>query len=151
MLFLLSLACGEAEPSLVIGHGVAGGFTPYEDGEQAGILSAPQGGFGVPVRAQTTGLYCGDEETPNADIAVLLETQIDGQVSASFLNDTAVIYCQDDGTGLVWDLVVGFSKDDYGSDNLVDLDGQVVDLIVEATDVDGVTAGSQVTVEILVQ
>ncbi len=151
MLFLLAMGCGEAEPSLVIGHGVAGGFIPYEDGQEAGILSAPQGGFGVPVRAQTTGLYCGDEETPNAPVAVLLETWIDGEVSASFLNDTAVIYCQEDGTGLVWDLVVGFSKDDYGSSNLVDLDGVTVDLVVEATDEDGVTVGSEVTIQILVQ
>ena len=83
LILIAAMGCNEPDPGLVIGHGVGGGFIPYEDGEEASILSAPQGGFGVPVRAQTTGLYCGDEDIPNAPVAVLLETWIDDEVSAS--------------------------------------------------------------------
>ena len=145
MIFLL----GCAEPSLTIGHGLAGDFIPYADGEVVTLATAPQGGFGVPVRAQTTALYCGDEDQPNAPIAVLLDTWIEDDLSASFLNDTAVIYCQDDGTGLVWDLVVGFDQDEYRTvESLISLHGQLVDLHVEATDTDGVSAGAWLQVEI---
>jgi len=146
MLTLL-LAC--AEPTLTIGHGLAGDFIPYSEGEVVTLATAPQGGFGVPVRAQTTGLHCGTDDQPNAPIQVWLDTYIDGEVSASFLNETAVIYCQDDGTGLVWDLVVGFDQEAYSTvDELISLHGQEVELWVEAIDIDEISVGAWLTVEI---
>ena len=145
MLFLI----GCAEPTLTDGHGLAGDVIPYSEGEVVTLATAPQGGFGVPVRAQTTKLYCGDDDSPNAPVAVLLETIIDGELSAAFLNDTAVIYCQDDGTGLVWDLVVGFDSAEYSTvESLISLHGQSVDLYLEATDVEGVLASNWLNVEI---
>ena len=146
-MILALLAC--AEPTLTIGYGVAGDFIPYVDGEVVSMTTAPQGGFGVPIRASTTDLFCGTDEQPNAPFEALLETRLDGEVSASFLNDTAVLYCQDDGTGLVWDLVVGFDQQEYNDvDALVSLHGQEVVLYVVGTDFYGDTAEQTLTVEI---
>ncbi|MCP4810147.1 MAG: hypothetical protein GY913_24540 [Proteobacteria bacterium] len=146
-MILALLAC--AEPTLTIGYGVAGDFIPYVEGEVVTMTTAPQGGFGVPIRASTTDLFCGTDEQPNAPFEVLLETRIDGEVSASFVNDTAVLYCQDDETGLVWDLVVGFDSSVYNDvDALVSLHGQEVEMYVVGTDFYGDSAEATLLVEI---
>ena len=146
---------GGGDASLVIGFGVGGDFNTYEEGALVGLDVAPQGGFGVPVRLRTEGLRVRADATdtanpdaPYASVNVLLDTYIDGVLSASFLNDTAVAYCQDDGTGLMWDLVVGFDAEKYTNDNLIDLHGMEAQLVVEATDAEGHTATASVTVQI---
>ena len=146
---------GGGEASLIIGFGVGGDFNPYEEGALVGLDVAPQGGFGVPVRVRTEGLRVRGDSTdtanPNAlyaSVNVLLDTYIDGALSASFLNDTAVAYCQEDGSGLMWDLVVGFDADKYTNDNLIDLHGVEAELVVEATDAEGRSAIASVTVQI---
>lgn len=145
-MLLALLACA---PTLTIGYGVAGDFIPYVDGEVVSMTTAPQGGFGVPIRASTDGLFCGTDSQPNAPFSALLESRIDGEVSASFLNDTAVLYCQEDGTGLVWDLVVGFDSQEYNDvDALVSLHGQEVELYVVGTDYEGASAEQTLLVEI---
>ena len=151
----LDACLGGGEASLVIGYGVGGEFNPYVDGALVGLEVAPQGGFGVPVRLQTTGLRVranasdtANPEAPYASVNVVLDTYIDGTLSASFLNDTAVAYCQADGTGLMWDLVVGFDAEKYTNENLIDLHGTVASLVVEAIDADGVAASNSVSVQI---
>ncbi len=135
-------------PSLVVGTGLAGDFYPLEDGDTVGLTSAPQGGFGVGVRAQVQGLVV-DEGDGNAPLPVVLETYIGETLSASFTNTGATAYCQEDGSGLVWDLVVGFDRETYSSaDDLVDLQGVDATLLLIATDVDGTTAEGQVDVVI---
>ena len=146
---LLLVGCGDQEEetgsdppsctstddaSLTIGYGVGEEFTAYEDGAIVGLSVAPQGGFGVAVRASTSGLAAGE-------VSVLLETNIDGELAGSFLNESVTLYCQDDGSGLVWGVVVGFDPETYGSnDDLLSLDGEVVDLVVTATDTEGNSA-----------
>jgi hypothetical protein len=137
------LSCTSAdETSLTIGYGVSDEFTPYESEATVGLSVAPQGGFGVTIRASTTGLAEGV-------VSVLLETAIDGEVVGSFLNESVTLYCQDDGTGLLWGVVVGFDPSTYATnDDLLALDGEVVDLVVTATDTSGVSATGTVPVTI---
>lgn len=158
-LISLSIGCKDAqdtgmgcepagEPSLVVGSGLAGDFYPFEQGQTVGLTSAPQGGFGVGVRAQVTGLVV-DEGDGNAPLPVLMETDLDGTLSDSFTNTGATAYCQDDGSGLVWDLVVGFDRETYKSaDDLIGLQGAQATLRIQATDVDGTTATGEVDVVI---
>jgi len=140
-----ALCAGEGASSVALGTGAGEEFIPFADGDVVGMVSAPQGGFGVDVRASTTGLVADDA------VRVLLETVIDGEVNGSFLNESVQLYCQDDGSGLLWGVVVGFDSSKYKTnDDLLELDGQVVDLVVTVTDVVGNSESGVSTVEIAV-
>lgn len=131
--------------SLVIGQGAGSAFFPLEDGASVGLDVAPQGGFGVSVRARTTGLMTDNIE----GIDVLLDVEYEGENVGSFTNQGTRLYCQDDGAGLLWGVVVGFDADLYPSnDDLIDFDGKHVTLIVTATDILGGTAEGRVEVVI---
>lgn len=144
--------CGEqAALSLEIGQGTGAEFWPYASGAEVGLAPAPQGGFGVWIRAKTSGILAAVGDVPHATTAVLLETLIDGVVVGSFLNETVEVYCQPDGMGLLWDVAVGFDPEDYATnDDLIALNGQEVQLLVEATDATGLTASGTVDVVIAV-
>ena len=145
------LCAGEGDASLVIGYGAADEFIPYESGESVGLDVAPQGGFGVSVRARTTGIRSADGDTPHATSQVLLDTYIDGELTGTFLNETVEVYCQDDGQGLIWGVVVGFDPAVWATaDDLLSLDGQMVTLVVKATDPEGRVAEGSVDVVISV-
>ncbi len=131
----------EAAPSLVIGQGQGSAFTPLVEGASVTLDVAPQGGYGVSIRAKTTGLLTDDA------VDVLLETEIEGELSGSFVNQGTNLYCQDDNTGLLWGVVVGFDSASFPDpDALIALDGEQATLIVEATDVDGDSARAEVVV-----
>ncbi|MDP6931826.1 MAG: hypothetical protein QGG40_02875 [Myxococcota bacterium] len=134
---------GSGDPTLTIGQGQGSTFVELETGDTVGLDVAPQGGFGVPIRAQTTGLVA-DEA-----VDVLLVTEIDGVEVGSFLNQGTNLYCQDDQTGLLWGVVVGFDADVYQTnEDLLELNGQSVDLVVTAYDTDGDEAEGRVTVTV---
>lgn len=138
---------GGGDSSLEIGFGSGAEFWSYEDGASVGLAPAPQGGYGVFVRAKTQGIRSAEGEVPHATSAVLLETYIDDELVGSFLNETVEVYCQEDGTGLLWDVAVGFDPEKYSTnDDLIGLDGQEVRLLVEATDRDGQRAVGTVDV-----
>ncbi len=142
---IAALCAGEGSSSVVIGQGVGSDFYPFEGGETVGLSVAPQGGFGVEVRAATTGLTADD------DVPVLLVTEIDGVEVGSFLNESVQLYCQDDGTGLLWGVVVGFDPAVYSTnDDLLSLEGQEVDLVVTITDDRGVEGVGRASVIISV-
>ncbi len=142
---------GVGETSLEVGFGVGDEFQVYEDGALVGLDVAPQGGFGVPVRARTKGLRTIDGDLPHATSSVLLDTYIDGELAGSFLNETVEVYCQDDGSGLIWGVVVGFDPEIYATnEDLLQLDGQEVMLLVRAMDPEGRTAEGTVDVVISV-
>lgn len=129
--------CGHgAAPLVELGQGVGGQFTPLEAGQTVGLAVAPQGGFGVTVLARTEGLTASDDTL----VSVRLETLIDGAVTGSFLLEEAPAFCQSDGQGgLITGIVVGFDPVVYASnDDLLELDGQRVELRVTVTDPDGV-------------
>jgi len=136
------VTCDPVEtPTLLIGQGSAGEFTLLQDGDPVTLDVAPQGGYGVSVRARTTGL------STEGTVDVLLETALEGVNSGSFVNKGTQLYCQDDGTGLLWGVVVGFSQDTFPSpDALLALDGEPATLIVEATDSSGESARGEVEV-----
>jgi hypothetical protein len=142
---------GVGEPGLVIGFGVGEDFRPYEEGSVVGLDVAPQGGFGVPVRARTSGIRTVDGDLPHATSSVLLDTYIDGDLAGSFLNETVEVYCQDDGSGLIWGVVVGFDPETYATnEDLLQLNGQEVMLLVRAIDPEGRIAEGTVDVVISV-
>jgi hypothetical protein len=138
------LCRGEGASSLEVGYGSGAEFWAYETGAEVGLAPAPQGGSGVWVRAKTQGVQTAKGDVPHATSAVLLETYIDGVLAGSFLNETVEIYCQEDGSGLLWDVAVGFDPLVYATnDDLIGLNGQEVELFVQATDASGrVSAGS---------
>lgn len=143
----LSLGCESDPPpdpcrsasdaEVVLGKGVGGAFTPYEDGEAVGLDVAPQGGFGVTVVIKTDALLAGDEQT--ADI--LMDVEIDGTNDGSFLLEGAALLCESGEGGRFDGAVVGFDPDKYSTfDDLLGLDGQLVDLVVTITDAEGQSA-----------
>lgn len=131
---------GSGSSSVIIGTGAGADFYPLEDGDAVGLDVAPQGGFGVSIRAQTTGLKA------NEIVDVNLITELDGVQSGQFLNEGVQLYCQDDGTGLLWGVVVGFDADLFATnDDLLALNGKEAVLIVQVTDIDGETSEGRVT------
>jgi hypothetical protein len=137
------LCAGEGSTSVQLGTGAGSEFSPIEDGSKVGLDVAPQGGFGVSVRAKTTGLVADDS------VSVLLEPYIDGESAGSFLNEAVQLYCQDDGGGLLWGVVVGFDPDTFPTnDDLLALNGELVELVVTITDSSGEVGTGSVTVEI---
>jgi len=140
----VELLCeGDGEPSVQLGIGAGSEFVPIENGMKVGLDVAPQGGFGVSVRAKTTGLRA------DASVSVLLEPYIEEELSGTFLNEAVQLYCQDDGSGLLWGVVVGFDEDTFPTtDALLELNGELVDLLVVVTDSNGTVGEGLATVEI---
>jgi len=131
----------EADPSLVIGQGAGAEFFALDEGAEVGLDVAPQGGFGVSVRATTTGLVA---DNP---VDVLLEVEYNGENVGSFVNEGSTLYCQDDGTGLLWGVVVGFDRFQFpNNDDLINFDRERVTLVVGITDVDSDYAEGRVEV-----
>jgi len=125
--------------SVTIGTGAGSEFYVIDDGDTVGLDVAPQGGFGVSIRARTTGLRADDI------VDVNLITEIDGVQSGQFLNEGVQLYCQEDGTGLLWGVVVGFDADIFATnDDLLALHGQEAVLIVEITDAVGEISSGRV-------
>ena len=139
------LCAGEGPATIEIGTGAGDAFFPLADGDQVGLVIAPQGGLGVSVRVRTTGLAA------EAAVTARLDSELDGVTSATFTNDEVFLFCQDDGTGLFVDQAVGFDPVVYDSlDKQFDLDGKTATLVVEITDARGVTAETTIDVELKV-
>jgi hypothetical protein len=126
---------GQDDPVVRLGQGVGGAFEELEDEQEVSLAVAPQGGFGVAVVMETAGLSAGDEEIADVE----LNTEIDGELTGTFLLEDAPLLCKSDGTGgTISGVVVGFDPDVYRSnDDLLALDGEVVDLVVTVTDGEG--------------
>lgn len=136
-----------AEPSVVLGKGVGGAFTPYEAAESVQLDVAPQGGFGVTVVISTEGLAAGSGVM--ADIQ--MDVEIEGENHGAFLLQGAALLCEEDVGGRFDGAVVGFDTDRYSSfDDLLGLDGQLVELVVTVHDEAGesATARQQVTLDV---
>lgn len=125
------------DPLVVLGKGVGGAFTPYEDGEAVGLSVAPQGGFGVTVVIKTEGLLASDASV--ADI--LMDVEVDGVNDGTFLLQGAALLCEEGVGGRFDGAVVGFDPDKYSTnDDLLSLDGRQVELVVTVTDIEGQSA-----------
>ena len=132
---------GTGASSVLLGTGAGGAFDELQAGEVAILQKAPQGGWGIKVRGRTTGLAEGT-------VSVTLETKLDGVLSASFTNDAVNLFCQDDGTGLFTDQVVGLDAAQYSSnDDLLPLNGSDVELVVTVTDGNGTSQSGSVVIE----
>lgn len=139
-------APGEGEASILLGQGVGGAFQQYTQGEQVGLDVAPQGGFGVTVIVRSTGLLAGEGQTA----AIQLNVEIGDVLAGEFLEPAVALRCGDDG-GQLTGIVVGFDPNIYKTnDDLIQLDGQEVDLVVTATDTEGNSATVRQAVTVVV-
>jgi hypothetical protein len=134
---------GTGDLGLTIGTGAGDVFNEVTEGAVVGLDIAPQGGFGVSIRAKTTGLKADDL------VDILLVTEMNEVQVGSFLNEQGTLYCQDDGHGLIWGVVVGFDPTTWETNNdLLGLNGEIVDLVVTAFDTEGDEVTGRVSVEI---
>ena len=63
------------------------------------------------------------------------------------LDEKAFNYCQDDGSGLIWGITVGFDPKEFSTNSeLIALDGKAIDLAVTVTDDDGKSCTGEQTV-----
>lgn len=137
----------QADPVVLLGQGVGGAFEPLEDGQVVGLDVAPQGGFGVTVLIQTTGLFASDDAISTAQ----LDVEIGGAPAGSFLLDPAPLLCLPDNTGgrISVGTVVGLDPNVYSTNNdLVALDGMEATLDVTVTDEAGHSATTRKLVTI---
>jgi hypothetical protein len=127
--------CTDAVPvEVTLGTGVGGTFVPIGDGQEVGLSTAPQGGFGVTVLIRTRGLVASDSAL--ADIQ--LDTEIDGANAGTFLQEDVPLLCTEGEGGTVFGVVVGFDASRYKTnDDLLSLDGETVDLVVTVSDESG--------------
>ncbi len=126
----------DAAQNVQLGHLVGTAFTPFQTDEEVQLESAPQGGVGVSVSIRTAGLKTG------APVDVLLEPWWNGARQGSFVSEGVTLYCTEELSGDLWGVVngsvVGFDPDLYATDEqLVVLDGEIVDLLVGVTDEEG--------------
>ena len=135
-------------PTASLGQGVGGAFVPYEEGEEVGLAVAPQGGFGVTVIVRTEGLLA------DADLAASVQLNVEDQgvVVGEFLQENTAFRCRNtDIGGEISGVVVGFDPDVYKTnDDLIALDGDVVDLVVTVRASDGATVTARQTLTIRV-
>lgn len=136
----LSLACepepdpdpcaAEGEAVVTLGSGVGGEFEPLGPEQEVSLETAPQGGFGVATVIRTTGMRAGEDATANAVLIV----EIDGEEAGYFELQNAPLQCTDGLGGQIFGQVVGLDPDQYSTnDDLLVLDGKVVDLVVTVT------------------
>ncbi len=138
---LINCESNGVTPEVFLGRGVGGAFALLEEGAQANLISAPQGGQGVSVLLGTRGLQAG-LGLPEVSISVT-------GVSAAVENSTATfdavasLECKSDGPdgpqGVVYGIVIGFASS-LGNSDLLLMNGQVADLSVTITDSLGATA-----------
>ena len=132
--------CVQSETAeILLGQGVGGEFAAFGDGAEVGLSVAPQGGFGVSTVIRTFGVAAGT----GTSVDLLLDVEVGGQNAGSFLLEDAALQCADGVGGQIFGQVVGFDPDTYRTnDDLLALDGQLIDLVVTLTEADG----SQVSV-----
>jgi hypothetical protein len=134
---------GNDSVTVQIGTGAGSEFYPLQPHDSVTLDVAPQGGYGVSIRALTTGLKADDV------VDVLLKSEIGGAPTGEFLSEGMQLFCQEDGHGMLWGVVVGFDPDIFpDNDALLVIDGETADLIVEITDVNSETASAEVPVTI---
>ena len=102
----------------------------------------PQGGYGLRFRASTLGLVT------NNVVDLDMSTTVDGELIGEFLAEDWFVYCQDDGSGLLWGTATPIDEELFPSEaDLEVLDGATALMRVTATDVEGDTATGEATVE----
>jgi len=130
---------GEGDVTVELGEGAGDVFEPFEEGQEVQLQVASQGGFGVGVWLRTTGLASGGSTD------VLLETELFGVLSGTYLAENQALSCTEENVAKLWGITVGLDPDEYSTiDDLIDLAGDPVVLIVTVTDENGkVGVGTQ--------
>ncbi|MCB9760932.1 MAG: hypothetical protein H6739_13925 [Alphaproteobacteria bacterium] len=140
------LCAGEGPVEMTLGPGTGDGFTPFVEGEEVDIAIAPQGGYGIEVRASTLGLLT------NRRVQVTVSSYWGDETTGTFLWGAQPLYCMEDGAGLMWGVVVPFDPELFPTvEDLAVLDGERVTLELVAVDEEGDQAVGQVEVIVRVQ
>lgn len=135
------LCAGEGPSELVLGHGSGAEFAPFADGEDVTITLAPQGGYGVTVRARTLGALA------NAPVTLVMSSSWEGEPTGSFDWGQIPLYCQEDGHGLFFGAVVPLDPERFPTvEDLAVLEGERVTLEATITDARGVVVSGQAEV-----
>ncbi len=132
------LCAASDAPTLTVGQGVGGSFVPYAEGEDVILTAAPQGGFGVVALIQTQGLVAGD----GAYVGLSFDLELNDANLGTFFVPQLPLLCRDEGFGgLLSGVMAGLDPDMYQSnDDLLALDGAVVDIVAFVTDETASTA-----------
>lgn len=124
-------------PSAVIGKSAGTNFVAFAADEEVSLDVAPQGGYGVKVAIQTFALLA-DNPT---DVDLIVEYE--GDELGRFTQTNHPLFCNAGNFGLLNDLVVGFSEEDFPElSDLAEFDGKIVDLVVEVRDQEGNAANA---------
>jgi len=138
-------ACaGSDEPVVELGVDESGPFVPLVDGATVSIADAPQGGFGVPVRARTRGLVAGN--TSSAEI--LLDLRLDAAAAGHFEIPAFPLLCEGAAQGgTLGTVVVPLDPDTWvTAADLEPLAGRTAELAVEVIDDDDRSAVARANV-----
>lgn len=131
-----------ATAALRIGHSLFGEFAEYATHEEATLVAAPQGGFGVAIYIETEGLVT------DAEVQLTLDVLYQGELYGSFFSEQQ-LFCQENGYGMLWDVVVGFDAEQFPTtDDLLAFNGEVVSLQVSAVDKAGTSTSTNVDLTI---
>jgi len=135
------LCAGKGPTSLELGSREAETFEPFAEGDEAEIMTPPQGGYGLGFRARTLGLVT------NNVVDLDMETTVSGESLGQFVAEDWFVYCQEDGSGLLWGTATPIDEALFPDDeDLAELDGEEAVMSVTATDSQGDTASGTATV-----
>lgn len=138
------LCGGRGEVSLELGEGSGTAFSSFEEGQIVEIMTPPQGGFGLPFRARSTGLRILDQF-----VDLEMRTEVDGEVLGEFVYEDMIAYCQEDGAGLMWGTATPIDDPAFQEqEDLAVLEGKDALMVVIATDASGDEAVAESWVEI---
>ncbi len=139
------LCAGAGENTVQIGVSAGNVFTPFEANQEVVLSPAPQGGSGVPVTIQTSGLLT------ESEVSVELITEFNGEETGTHLAEAEYLFCQDGGSGILRGTVVGFDPVRWPNlSDLLEFDDQVIDLVVTVTDSESESATVRLPVTIQV-
>ena len=124
-------------PVITLGQGVGGNFNAYGHGQDVTLTPAPQGGFGISSILRTQGLATGTNLTTDAAfVNITLDVEIDGHNEGTFFVEEVSLLCSDPAFGgLLTGVVAGFDPGKYtDNDDLLSLDGELVDILASVAD-----------------
>jgi hypothetical protein len=130
--------------TMIVGYGEGAAFEAYTEGQVVVVQSAPQGGYGFPIKVRTTGLQAGSD----TNVVITMQPFLEGEEKGSW-DQATPLTCGDDGQGgfTPGALAVGFDQTEFELiDDFFDLEGQDIDLHVSIVDEGGNTATTVHTV-----
>jgi hypothetical protein len=122
-------------------------FSPLEDGEELELRTSPQGGFGLLVHIETTGLGPDEEHAVNIQI----DTFLDDTDVGGFVLSGAKLACDGAQPGRFGAMLLTLDQEAYVTmEDVLVLEGERLDLQARVTDDAGTSAETTASVTIAV-